>query len=183
MHPRQTSIPPSPTIDSAATITAVLATPCQNTELTPSEADLAIIRQATFCLVNQERARHGEQPLQASPLLEQSAEDHSRDMVAQDYFSHYAPNGEGPPERVQLTGYIPPDVGWRIGENIAWGTSYLATPQSIVEAWIASPEHLENILESRYRDTGVGVDPAVPAAFSEGQPGAIYTQDFGVIEG
>jgi uncharacterized protein YkwD len=104
-------------------------------------------------------------------------------MIARNYFSHYTPTGEGPAERAQAAGYMPsPEVGWAIGENIAWGTDEFATPQATVTAWINSPEHLENILNSKYQDSGIGVEPAVPASFNKGEPGAIYTQDFGVID-
>jgi len=48
-------------------------------------------------------------------------------------------------------------------------------------AWTASPEHLANILEAKYTDTGIGITPAVPAALSGGAPGATYAQEFGVI--
>ena len=68
-----------------------------------------------------------------------------------------------------------------IGENLAWGTYTLSTPQAIVEAWVASPGHLANILEARYTETGIGVDPAVPQSLGEGDPGATYAQEFGVI--
>jgi uncharacterized protein YkwD len=67
-----------------------------------------------------------------------------------------------------------------VGENIAWGTLSLATPEAIVAAWIASPEHLANILAGSYKETGLGVVATVPAFVSAGQPGAIYTEDFGV---
>jgi uncharacterized protein YkwD len=87
-------------------------------------------------------------------------------------------------DRVQATGYIPnSQVGYTIGENIAWGTLYLATPSSIVAAWIASPEHLANILDADYRDTAIGVTPSAPPSLANGQAGAIYTQEFGVIDG
>jgi hypothetical protein len=62
-------------------------------------------------------------------------------------------------------------------------SAQLSTPAAIVAAWIASPEHLENIRFSSYRDTAIGVVPAVPASLAEGQPGALYTQEFGVIVG
>jgi uncharacterized protein YkwD len=68
-----------------------------------------------------------------------------------------------------------------IGENLAWGTYQLSTPQSIVSAWIASPGHLANILESSYRDTGIAIAPQVPSSLSGGSPGATYAQEFGVI--
>ncbi len=168
----------------AATIASVLATPCAGTELMPEPANLAQVEAATLCLVNQERARNNELPLQPNPQLAKSSQMHSENMASEDYFSHVAPNGETPLQRVQATGYIPnAQVGYTIGENIAWGTLYLATPSAIVAAWIASPDHLANILNSEYHDTAVGVDPAAPASLAEGQPGAVYTQEFGVIDG
>ena len=48
---------------------------------------------------------------------------------------------------------------------------------------MASPGHRANILDPSYRETGIGVSPQAPVAFAGGQPGAIYTQDFGVIIG
>ena len=168
----------------AATIAAVLATPCQNTELTPAEGNLQAVTAATLCLVNQERARHSEMPLQLNADLEAAADSHSREMIALDYFAHVAPNGLTPLARVQGTGYIPsPEDGYTIGENIAWGTLQLSTPKAIVAAWIASPEHLANILEAHYRDTAIGAVPQAPASLSGGQDGAVYTQEFGVIIG
>jgi uncharacterized protein YkwD len=166
----------------AATIAAVLATPCQNTELTPEAGNLPLVRAAVLCLVNQERARNGRSPLRANPELEQAAEGHCTELIEDDYFAHVSPSGETPVERIDATGYIPgPSVGYAIGENLAWGTLSLATPQMIVGAWIASPGHLANILEGQYTETGIGVTPAVPSSLSEGESGATYAQEFGVI--
>jgi uncharacterized protein YkwD len=167
-----------------STIASVLATPCEDTELTPEAGNLEQIRTATLCLVNQERARNDELPLARNDELEQAARDHSEDMIGANYFAHIAPDGETPVDRVKATGYIPsPRVGYTLGENIAWGTLYLATPSAIVAAWIASPEHLSNILDSEYRDTAIGVDPAAPPSLADNQAGAVYTQEFGVIVG
>jgi uncharacterized protein YkwD len=168
----------------AVTISSVLATPCQNTDLTPEAGNVEQVRTATLCLINQERARSNELPLRLDAQLERAAEQHSDDMVSEDYFAHIAPNGETPLDRVEATGYIPnSQVGYTIGENIAWGTLYLATPSSIVAAWVASPEHLANILNADYRDTAIGVAPAAPPSLANGQTGAMYTQEFGVIQG
>jgi uncharacterized protein YkwD len=166
----------------AATIAAVLATPCQNTELTPEAANVALVRAAVMCLINRKRAEAGESPLVASAQLEQAAAGHSEELVADDYFAHVSPSGETPVDRIRATGYIPnASVGYVIGENLAWGTYQLATPQAIVSAWIASPGHLANILEAQYRDTGIGITPAVPSSLAPGAPGATYAQEFGVI--
>jgi uncharacterized protein YkwD len=163
-------------------LASVLATPCQNTDLTPAPGNLAEISAATLCLVNQERARNGELPLHLSNQLDQAAQGHSDEMASENYFAHVAPNGQTPVGRVQDTGYIPsPQAGYTLGENIAWGTLQLSTPSAIVASWIASPEHLANILYSPYRDTAIGVAPAAPASLAQGLTGAVYTQEFGVI--
>ena len=168
--------------ESSQSLASVLATPCQNTELTPEEGNLEEIDAATLCLVNQERARNGELPLQPNGALEEAAQGHSEEMVSEDYFAHIAPSGLTPVGRVEGTGYIPNQrVGYALGENIAWGTLQLSTPSAIVAAWIASPEHLANILYGSYRDTAIGVAPEAPASLAQGQPGALYTQEFGVI--
>jgi uncharacterized protein YkwD len=167
----------------AATIAKVLGSTCENTELMPAAGNLTAVEQATVCLVNQERARDGELPLQLNAQLAQAAEGHSWEMLEDDYFAHVSPGGETPFRRIEATGYIPNSrVGYTLGENIAWGTLSLATPESIVAAWIASPEHLANILNVAYTETAVGVAPAAPPSLAEGQAGGVYSQEFGVIE-
>jgi uncharacterized protein YkwD len=166
----------------AASIAQVLATPCQNTNLTPTPANLPLVRAAVLCLINTERAQHGEEPLQSDRRLEAAAESHGREMLAVNYFDHISPSGVTPVERVREAGYFPSsEVGYVVGENLAWGTLSLSTPEAIVKAWIASPEHLANILEAKYRDTGIDVEPEVPRALAEGVEGGLYTQEFGVI--
>jgi uncharacterized protein YkwD len=175
------AIQASPTAHDA-TIANVLATPCQNTELTPEPGNIALVRAAVLCLINVKRAENGENPLVPSAQLEQAAEGHCQELIADDYFAHVSPSGETPVDRIRETGYIPaPSDGYVIGENLAWGTYQLSTPQAIVSAWIASPGHLANILEAQYRETGIGVTPAVPASLAPGAPGATYAQEFGVI--
>jgi uncharacterized protein YkwD len=172
----------APAQSDSATIATVLATPCQNTELTPEADNIGLVRAAVLCLINRKRAENGESPLTANPELEQAAEGHCQELVADDYFAHVSPSGETPVDRIRTTGYIPgPSAGYVIGENLAWGTYQLSTPQAIVSAWIASPGHLANILEAQYRETGIGITPAVPASLSAGAPGATYAQEFGVI--
>jgi uncharacterized protein YkwD len=168
----------------AASIAQVLATPCQNTNLTPTTANLPLVRAAVLCLINTERAEHGEEPLQSDSRLEAAAASHGQEMLAVNYFDHVSPSGVTPVDRVREAGYFPnSEVGYIVGENLAWGTLSLSTPEAIVKAWIASPEHLANILEAKYRDTGIDVQPAVPQELAEGVEGGLYTQEFGVIVG
>lgn len=160
----------------------MLATPCTNTEITPTPENIQLARAAVLCLVNRERAQNGESPLRTNAALERAAEAHCQEMIADDYFAHVTPSGETPVDRIRATGYIPgPPFGYVIGENLAWGTYGLSTPQAIVAAWIASPGHLANILEAKYAETGIGIAAAVPSALGGGAPGATYGQEFGVI--
>ncbi len=172
----------APIQNAAAVIASVLATPCQNTELTPEAQNIELVRGAVLCLINRKRAENGESPLEISPKLQQAAEGHCEELIADDYFAHVSPSGETPVDRIRDTGYIPnTSDGYVIGENLAWGTYQLSTPQAIVAAWIASPGHLANILETQYTETGIGVIAAVPSSLGEGAPGATYAQEFGVI--
>ena len=140
------------------------------------------MRAAVLCLINRERARHGEPPLKPQASLERAAEEHSRELVVQDYFAHVSPAGVTPVDRIRADGYMSsPGSGYVIGENLAWGTLSLSTPAAIVAAWIASPGHLANILEGAYRDTGIAITPAVPPSLAGGATGATYAQEFGVL--
>jgi uncharacterized protein YkwD len=120
--------------------------------------------------------------LTADPRLASAAQSHSEDMVWGDYFEHVGRHGDTPGSRMRAAGYIySSHVGYEVGENIGWGTLWLATPRAIVSAWMASPEHRANILDARYRDTAIGVSPHPLSSLARGQSGAVYTQDFGVI--
>jgi len=148
----------------------------------PTTTNLAEVREATLCLVNDQRLLHRLPPLKDVAKLDAAAEGHTASMIEGGYFSHYGPGGDTPADRMRASGYIYSSrIGYAVGENIAWGTLGLATPKAIVQAWMASPEHRENILDPRYRNSGIGVLPAAPGARGAGQAGATYTQDFGVI--
>lgn len=155
---------------------------CVDADLTPTPEDLDRVRAATLCLVNRERTGQGESPLVLNADLAQAAQAHSDDMAQSDYFDHVSPSGGTPLSRMRAAGYIfSSRVGYEVGENIGWGTLWLATPRAMVAAWMASPEHRANILDGHYRDTAIGVAPQAPASLAHGQAGAIYTQDFGLI--
>jgi uncharacterized protein YkwD len=157
---------------------------CPHAGLQPTRHDLNLIRAATLCLVNRERAIRGERPLRPNARLRRAAQAHTNSMASDDYFEHVGPRGQTPLARMRDAGYISSShVGYEVGENIAWGTLGLATPRAIVAAWMASPGHRANILDSNYRETGIGVSPHPPTSLARGQHGAIYTQDFGVIIG
>ena len=155
---------------------------CVGTNLRPNRENLVTVRVATLCLINRERAAHGENPLRSNEVLEGTAQRHSESMAAGAYFEHTSPNGGTVLERLRDAGYIGEgEMAYEVGENIAYGSLQDSTPAAIVAAWMASPGHRANILNDSFRDTGVGIAPTLPAALGGGQAGAMYTQDFGVV--
>jgi uncharacterized protein YkwD len=142
----------------------------------PARGNLNLIRAATLCLINKQRAANGEAPLHADGRLQAAAQGHSNDMVAGDYFDHTSPSGRTFLARIVAAGYS----GWHsLGENIATGTGSYATPAATVDEWMHSPGHRANILDRAFHASGIGVAPAAPPSFAGGAPGGTYTQDFG----
>jgi uncharacterized protein YkwD len=152
---------------------------CADAKLTPSSDNLDRVRDATLCLLNLERARRDLAPLQANDHLTRVAQDYSRRMVRDRFFAHVSPGGSTLTKRVRKGAkYINKSVrSWALGENLAWGSRSLSTPQATVRAWMRSPGHRRNILSDRFRDAGVGVATGAPAKVSG--PAATYTTDFG----
>jgi uncharacterized protein YkwD len=148
----------------------------------PGSENAALIDRATLCLINQQRARKGENALRANAHLDRTATQHSQNMVAADYFDHTSPTGETLLDRIQASGYLPRGYAYELGENIAFGMESLATPAATVNAWMHSPPHRANILDPDFVGTGIGVVARVPSQYSAGETGATYTQDFGVVQ-
>jgi uncharacterized protein YkwD len=123
------------------------------------------------------RAEHGAAPLSRDPRLNRVARSHSRDMVANRYFSHDSRSGGRFSARIARTGWMLGRRRWRVGENLAWGVGERAAPQAVVAAWLASPPHRRVLLGRAYRVVGIGV--AVGTPFAGGSAGRTFTTDFG----
>jgi uncharacterized protein YkwD len=156
---------------------------CANASITPTATNVELVRAAILCLINSERQDAGERPLMPVASLSEAAQRHTEDMAFGDYFEHVGPRGDTPAQRMRAAGYLDGAQSFEVGENIAFGTGWMASPRAIVAGWMASPGHRANILDSNYRDTGIGASAHPPASFSGGQRGAIYTEDFGVVSG
>ncbi len=132
-------------------------------------------RDATLCLLNRVRARHGLAPLRLNAKLSRAARRHSHDMVRRRYFAHDSLSGRSPFDRMRATHYVPRNTTWWLGENIGWGSGSLSEPAALVRAWMHSPPHRANILSGNFRDIGIGIALGAPV----GGGGATYTTDFG----
>lgn len=115
----------------------------------PSDAKLDV--QKIFLLTNIERLRAGKQPLSLNKKLSLIAEKKTKDMIAQQYFAHISPNGKNINDLANEEGY----EYSLVGENLAMGD--FTTEQDIVDGWMNSKGHRENILKTNYTEIGVSV--------------------------
>jgi uncharacterized protein YkwD len=100
-------------------------------------------------LINIERTEAGLDTLKVDSQLSQAAQIHSRSMARNDFFSHSGIDGSSPFDRIEDTGY---DYS-TAAENIAAGYQ---TPEAVVQAWMGSRGHRENILNDDLTEIGVG---------------------------
>ncbi|TVL90381.1 sigma-70 family RNA polymerase sigma factor [Streptomyces sp. SAJ15] len=155
-RPSKTATPkPKPT--PAATKAKPKPRPTPTPKPTPASAE-----ERLTSLVNARRAQAGCGPLRIDPRLSEAARKHARDMVARGYFDHASPEGTQPDARISAAGYA--WSSW--AENLAQGSP---EPAAAVEQWMDGSYHQENMLNCRYRDTGV-------AAVS-GPDGTVWVQD------
>ncbi|MEW2314494.1 CAP domain-containing protein [Streptomyces bauhiniae] len=151
---RQVSTAPRP----VQTATATAAAPSTPQPAATASGEVARIVE----LVNAERAKAGCSPVALNSTLTKAAQDHSADMAAHNTMSHTGSDGSDPGSRITAAGYQ-----WSAyGENVAYGYS---TPEQVMDGWMNSPGHRENILNCSYKEIGVGL----------AQPGSYWTQDFG----
>jgi len=147
----------------------------------PKDQGLASADSATLCLINRERTSRGLAPLRENALLSAASLEHSRDMVARNYFEHTAADGRTVGDRIRAVGYQR-GVSVSAGENIAYGVGEKSTPQSIVQAWMHSPGHRADILRTTFTDIGIGIALGAPEVDArEKSDGATYTTDFGGV--
>jgi uncharacterized protein YkwD len=151
---------------------------CENADITPTHANEPAVREAILCLHNEIRAQRGLPALRHDARLRSAAVAHSGHMVSRRFFEHTTPAGVTMVDRILASRYASRDVGWSLGENLAWGTGRLATPRNIMRAWMDSPGHRANIVKRTYREIGIGVVMGVPTSSAAG---ATYTADFGVV--
>ena len=107
-------------------------------------------------------------PVSLDTNLRAAARGHSEDMAVNAFFSHTGSDGSSATNRIWAAGY---SGGYPLGENIAGGQS---SPTNVVNAWMASTGHCQNIMNGSFEDLGVGY------AYLDSSPYRHYwTQNFG----
>ena len=101
-------------------------------------------------ITNQKRAENGLAPLTLNSSLNEAAQRKAGDMFAFNYWAHASPSGRTPWSFFREAGYHYVYAG----ENLA---KDFMNSESVVEAWMNSPSHRDNILNGNYKEIGLSV--------------------------
>jgi uncharacterized protein YkwD len=154
---------------------------CAGASITAGAVTLGYFDDSVLCLIDARRRGRGLAAFARSGLLDRSASFQSADMVEHHYFSHDHAGRPSLLARVLWSGYFDRAVTGLYAENLGYGVQQSATPERMVDAWMASPDHRANILDRRLRDIGIGTALAPPGpAFYPDYPSVVLTTDFGM---
>lgn len=102
-----------------------------------------------YAMHNEERAKRNLSELTINPLLINSATAKAKEMLVANCWSHYCPEGKSPWDFFDAAGY----VYVYAGENLAEG---FVDNNAVMNAWLDSPTHRENILNAKFTEIGIG---------------------------
>ena len=98
---------------------------------------------------NEYRTQNGCGPVSEHGVLNGVAQSYALQMAEGDFFAHESPDGSTLAERMEVV-----DYAYRVvGENLAAGFS---SAQAVVDNWMQSPAHRQNMLNCQFEDIGVG---------------------------
>jgi uncharacterized YkwD family protein/spore coat assembly protein SafA len=130
----------------------------------PNIDNVKNVEVAVLKIVNEQRFSAGLKPLEMDWELERVARTKSQDMAVKNYFSHQSPTYGSPFDMMKQFG-----ISYKTaGENIASGQR---SPQEVMDSWMKSPGHRQNILKPDYTHIGVGY-------YRGGSYGHMWTQMF-----
>ncbi len=122
-------------------------------------------------LTNKERQENGLEPVKENTALDRAAQLKAADMFAENYWAHFAPSGKTPWDFILGAGYKFTYAGENLAKNFY-------NSDDVVSAWMASPTHKENLLNSKYADIGIAVVDGV----LNGQKTTLVVQMFGTTQ-
>lgn len=101
-------------------------------------------------LTNSERQKNNLPALSYNNELAQAAVLKAQDMFFKNYWAHYSPSGSSPWDFILKTGYQYEYAGENLAKNFLFS-------QGVLDGWMNSTTHRENILRKDYTDVGFAV--------------------------
>jgi hypothetical protein len=117
---------------------------------------------------NAERTKLGLNTLELNGQLSKAASEKAKHMFSNNYWAHVGPDGKTPWDFINDSGYAYQYAGENLAKNFM-------TSQEVVNAWMASPTHRDNIVKPIYADIGF----AVVNGMLEGEETTLVVQMFG----
>lgn len=117
---------------------------------------------------NSERQKMGLKPVSENHSLDTAATLKAQNMFEENYWAHFSPSGKDPWGFISRSGYKFSYAGENLARNFT-------TSQDVVKAWMSSPSHRENILNSNYQEIGIAVVDGILL----GQKTTLVVQMFG----
>lgn len=121
-----------------------------------------------FELTNKQRSNENIPLLRYNQDLAEAAQKKAEHMFQNDYWAHYGPNGETPWTFILSSGYQYEYAGENLAKNFLFS-------DGVVQAWMNSPTHKENLLRSDYKDVGF----AIVNGILNGEETTLVVQMFG----
>ena len=121
---------------------------------------------------NNKRIAQGLSPLVFNSILSQAAAKKAEDMFANGYWAHNSPAGKTPWDFISSSGYVYTVAGENLAKNFT-------DSKGVVDAWMSSPTHKENLLKPTYKDVGY----AVVNGTLNGEETTLVVQMFGTTTG
>ncbi len=120
------------------------------------------LEELIFQLTNEARRKNGLPTLEPDEAMSAAAQNYSDELLRGNFFSHKNLEGKGPQERLDEEKPARQGYAYRVGENIA---AYSRLDYSdikimarmVMDGWMTSPGHRQNILNPLYTHFGVGV--------------------------
>jgi uncharacterized protein YkwD len=156
-----------PTTAAHAASHTAAAGPAATATAASAAGEIATMRR----MINQTRRSAGLPALRANSKLNRAARLKLHRIGACHEFSH-TPCGSSFTSTFRAAGWRRPTMG----ENIAWGTSYLGAAPAILQGWMASPGHRANILDRDFRYGGLAVGTVTLAGVG---PVRLWVNTFG----
>jgi uncharacterized protein YkwD len=123
----------------------------------PAPADTSTAAQlgAMSCLVSYARTHAGVPALRESKTLDLAGTLKLNAEIRCGAFTH-TPCGQPFQDVFGAAGY---SLGttYSVGENLAYGGGALGSPQAIMQAWLASPDHRQNLLSTDWTSFGLAL--------------------------
>lgn len=121
-----------------------------------------------YQLTNEQRQKNGLATLQYNAKLADAAQKKAQDMFAKNYWAHYSPDGNTPWQFILASGYQYEFAGENLAKNFLFS-------QGVIDGWMNSQTHRDNILKPEYSDVGFAIVNGV----LNGEETTLVVQEFG----